>query len=218
MNVGCIPKKLFHISTQVKETMLMGEDYGWTGGASPLQLRNDWGTLRGNIQNYIKGINFGYKKKLKELDVDYVNARASFSDPHSVQFELNGQQHTLKAKAFVVAAGLRPRQYESIPELREWAITSDDLFSMKENPGKTLVIGGGYIAVECAGFLKGLGNEVILANRSSFLRVFDIDMAKKVIEQLEEEGIHMMQGTVIKAVEKLGERKFIVTLEIKSGN
>lgn len=81
---------------------------------------------------------------------------------------------------FVIAAGVRPRHYESIPELREYAITSDDLFSLKENPGKTLVIGGGYIAVECAGFLVGLGNEVILANRSSFLRVFDKDMAFKV--------------------------------------
>ena len=68
---------------------------------------------------------------------------------------------------------MRPRQYEGIPELKNWAITSDDLFSLPENPGKTLVIGGGYIAVECAGFLKGLGNEVILANRSTFLRVFD---------------------------------------------
>ena len=175
VNVGCIPKKLFHISTQVKETILMGEDYGWKGSEqhSPLQLRNDWGTLRTNIQNYIKGINFGYKKKLKEIAVDYVNAKASFKDANTVMFQHAGADYELQARSFVVAAGVRPRMYEGLPELKEWAITSDDLFSLEENPGKTLVIGGGYIAVECAGFLKGLGNEVILANRSSFLRVFD---------------------------------------------
>ena len=100
----------------------------------------------------------------------------------------------------MIATGVRPRSYEALPELRNWAITSDDLFSLKENPGKTLVIGGGYIAVECAGFLRGLGNEVILANRSSLLRVFDGDMANKVIGELEEEGIHTMTGTVIKSV------------------
>lgn len=100
----------------------------------------------------------------------------------------------------MIATGVRPRQYESLPELKNWAITSDDLFSLKENPGKTLVVGGGYIAVECAGFLGGLGNEVILANRSSFLRVFDGDMANKVVEQLEEEGIHTMANTTIKDV------------------
>jgi thioredoxin reductase (NADPH) len=83
----------------------------------------------------------------------------------------------LKARNFVIAAGVRPRPYPEISELKDYAITSDDLFSLTENPGKTLVIGGGYIAIECAGFLKGIGNEVILMNRSSFLRVFDQDMA-----------------------------------------
>lgn len=107
--------------------------------------------------------------------------------------------------------------YESIPELKDYAITSDDLFSLKENPGKTLVIGGGYIAVECAGFLRGLGNEVILANRSSFLRVFDKDMAKKVVDQMEEEGATLMENTIIKSVKKLeGERLFEVEVETKA--
>jgi thioredoxin reductase (NADPH) len=106
--------------------------------------------------------------------------------------------------------------YESLPELRDYAITSDDLFSLKENPGKTLVIGGGYIAVECAGFLRGLGNEVILANRSTFLRVFDKDMAKKVVDQMEEEGATLMENTVIKSVKKLEERLFEVEVETKA--
>lgn len=116
---------------------------------------------------------------MKDIGVDYVNAKASFLDPHTITFDYQpstsglATKHELNAKTFVIAAGVRPRQYETLPELREYAITSDDLFSLKENPGKTLVIGGGYIAVECAGFLRGLGNEVILANRSSFLRVFD---------------------------------------------
>ena len=212
MNVGCIPKKLFHISTQVKETMQMGEDYGWQGKVA---LRNDWGTLRDNIQNYIKGINFGYKKKLKEIDVDYVNARAAFKDAKTVVFSLPSGAYELKAKSFVIAAGVRPRMYEGLPELSKHAITSDDLFSLKDNPGKTLVIGGGYIAIECAGFLRGLGNEVILANRSSFLRQFDKDMAHKITEQLEEEGINMMSNAVIKAVKQLGEKRYEVEIESK---
>jgi pyruvate/2-oxoglutarate dehydrogenase complex dihydrolipoamide dehydrogenase (E3) component len=73
----------------------------------------------------------------------------------------------------VIATGNRPRNYPGIPELAQYAITSDDLFSLKEDPGKTLVIGGGYIAIECAGFLNGLGKEVIIINRSSFLRSMD---------------------------------------------
>ena len=55
----------------------------------------------------------------------------------------------------MIAAGGRPRQYPGIPA--ELAVTSDDLFSMTTDPGTTLIVGGGYIAVECAGFLAGLG-------------------------------------------------------------
>ena len=46
-----------------------------------------WNILRGNIQNYIKGINFGYKSKLKEIGVDYINAKASFQDANTISFE-----------------------------------------------------------------------------------------------------------------------------------
>ena len=79
----------------------------------------------------------------------------------------------LKARNFVIATGNRPRNYPGIPDLAKYAITSDYIFSLKEEPGKTLVIGGGYIAIECAGFLNGLGKEVILINRSTFLRSMD---------------------------------------------
>ena len=141
--------------------------------------------------------------------MDFINAKAAFKDEGTVTFTFEDkQQYELKGKNFVIAAGVRPRQYEGLPELKNYAITSDDLFSLKENPGKTLVIGGGYIAIECAGFLKGLGNEVILANRSTFLRVFDSDMARKVEEQLEEEGVRLMKYARVKSVNKLGEKEF----------
>lgn len=52
-------------------------------------------------------------------------------------------------------------------------ISSDDLFSLKKNPGKTLVIGASYVALECAGFLAGLGFDTTVMVRSILLRGFD---------------------------------------------
>lgn len=54
--------------------------------------------------------------------------------------------------------------------MEKYAITSDDIFASKKNPGKTLVVGGGYIALECAGFLKGLGFDVSIMTRGLYLR------------------------------------------------
>lgn len=44
---------------------------------------------------------------------------------------------------------------------------------MKSPPGKTLVVGASYVALECAGFLAGLGFEVTCMVRSILLRGFD---------------------------------------------
>lgn len=47
-----------------------------------------------------------------------------------------------------------------MPEIKDsekLVITSDDLFSLKNPPGKTLIIGASYVALECAGVLAGLG-------------------------------------------------------------
>ena len=63
---------------------------------------------------------------------------------------------------------------------KEYAITSDDIFSLKKSPGKTLVVGASYIALECAGFLHELHLDVTVAVRSIVLRGFDRQCSEKV--------------------------------------
>jgi pyruvate/2-oxoglutarate dehydrogenase complex dihydrolipoamide dehydrogenase (E3) component len=68
--------------------------------------------------------------------------------------------------------GGRPNLLEA-PGAKELCITSDDLFWMQKPPGKTLVIGAGYIAMECSGLLKMLGFDVTVLYRSKVLSSFD---------------------------------------------
>lgn len=79
----------------------------------------------------------------------------------------------------MIAVGGRPN-YAGIPGDKEFGITSDDMFSMKKTPGKTLVVGASYIALECAGFLTAFGYDTTVMVRSIFLRGFDQDMAQKI--------------------------------------
>ena len=51
----------------------------------------------------------------------------------------------------------------------------------KTPPGKTLVVGGGYVAVEIAGFLKGMGYDVSMMTRGDYLRVIDKDMVNYLL-------------------------------------
>lgn len=74
--------------------------------------------------------------------------------------------------------GGRPR-IPGIPGA-EHVITSDDVFWLKQSPGKTLVVGAGYVALECAGFLTGIGLDVTVSVRSILLRGFDTDMTERI--------------------------------------
>lgn len=78
----------------------------------------------------------------------------------------------MTADKIVIAVGGRP-SYPNIPGDKEFGITSDDIFSLKKSPGKTLCIGASYIALECAGFLNGLGYKTSVMVRSILLRGFD---------------------------------------------
>lgn len=90
----------------------------------------------------------------------------------------------MTAETFVIAVGGRPYVPDDIPGALEHAITSDDIFSLDRAPGKTLCVGGSYIALECAGFLTELGFDVTVAARSILLRGFDRQCAEKVRDGL----------------------------------
>ena len=69
-----------------------------------------------------------------------MNAWAKFTGPNTVEITTKAKKvSTLKARNFIVAVGGRP-VYPDIPG-SEFAITSDDLFSLDHAPGKTLVVG-----------------------------------------------------------------------------
>ena len=73
---------------------------------------------------------------------------------------------------------------------------SDDLFSLPYCPGKTLLIGASYVALECAGFLAGLGLDVTVMVRSILLRGFDQEMANRAGEHMEEHGVKFLRKYV----------------------
>ena len=62
----------------------------------------------------------------------------------------------------------------------------------KTPPGKTLVVGGGYVAVEIAGFLKGMGYNVSLMTRGDYLRSFDRDMVKYIMDDLKKRQVNIV--------------------------
>ncbi|XP_005142292.2 thioredoxin reductase 3 [Melopsittacus undulatus] len=202
VNVGCIPKKLMHQAALLGQALQDSRKYGWQYEE---QVKHNWETMVEAIQNYIGSLNWGYRVSLREKSVTYLNSYGEFVEPHKIKAtNRKGQVTYHTAETFVLATGERPR-YPGIPGDKEYCITSDDLFSLPYCPGKTLVVGASYVALECAGFLAGLGMDVTVMVRSILLRGFDQEMAERIGAYMETHGVKFIKKFVPVQVEQLEE-------------
>ncbi|GKY96118.1 hypothetical protein MPSEU_000572200 [Mayamaea pseudoterrestris] len=211
VNVGCIPKKLLHAGALLRESihadmpgygiMFGAETGGDHDGNNEIKTRVAWSIVRENIQNYIRGLNFKYRVRLREKNVTYLNKLAKFIDPHTIEAtDRKGQTTTITSSRFLIATGGRPSPLEC--EGGELAISSDDVFSLEESPGKTLCVGASYISLECAGFLAGLGLDVTVAVRSILLRGFDRECADRIDTYMSNHGVKFKREVTVLKLEK----------------
>uniref|UniRef100_A0A8D0Y1U9 Thioredoxin-disulfide reductase n=1 Tax=Sus scrofa TaxID=9823 RepID=A0A8D0Y1U9_PIG len=171
VNVGCIPKKLMHQAALLGGVIRDAPHYGWEVAQPAL---HSWRKMAEAVQNHVKSLNWGHRVQLQDRKVKYFNFKASFVNKHTVCGVLKGgKEILLSAEHIVIATGGRPRYPAHIEGAVEYGITSDDIFWLKESPGKTLVVGASYVALECAGFLTGLGLDATIMIRSIPLRAFD---------------------------------------------
>lgn len=154
-----------------------------------------------NVQKHIKSSNWGYKADMIKLKIKYYNMYATFIDAHTIHLDNGKTKDKVTADKIVIAVGGRP-QYPGIPGDKQFGITSDDLFSKKTAPGKTLVVGASYVALECAGFLTALGYDATVMVRSILLRGFDQDMANRIGQYMEAYGTKFIRGAVPTKLEK----------------
>jgi len=172
---------MMHYAGILSEARHDMKNQGWNIN---LDDKPQWEPMVQNIQQHIKSLNWGFKADLIKAKAKYFNEYASFVDAHTLELKkANGQTQRVTADKIVIAVGGRP-SYPDIPGAKEFGITSDDIFSKPTAPGKTLVVGASYVALECAGFLTALGYDTTVMVRSILLRGFDQDMANLIGEHM----------------------------------
>jgi thioredoxin reductase (NADPH) len=137
---------------------------------------------------------------MNEDKIAYFNKRAKLIDAHRIELtDKDGNTETVTAKYILLATGGRPAD-PGIPG-KEHTISSDDIFWLKKRPGRTLCVGASYISLECAGFLKALGMDVTVMVRSILLRGFDQQLANKIGDYMEAQGVKFIKKAVPISIE-----------------
>jgi glutathione reductase (NADPH) len=194
VNVGCVPKKLFVYASQFPELFHASQGYGWHQNHS---ASFDWNTLRENKNTEISRLNGIYQKLLNNSGATIIQGRAKIEAPQRVS--INGVDYT--AEKILIATGGWP----FIPDIpgKEFAISSNEIFSLEQLPKKAVIVGGGYIAVEFAGILNGLGVETELIYRGNqLLKTFDHDCSVKVTEGMIDKGVRVHLNTHVISISK----------------
>jgi len=196
VNVGCIPKKLLVYASHYSEDFNDAAGYGWTVGGRSV----DWRKLIANKDREISRLNGIYRKLLGNAGVEIFEGHAEIVDPHTVT--VDGKRHT--AKYILVAVGSWP----VVPKIpgAEHAITSNEAFHLAALPVRVIIVGGGYIGVEFAGILHGLGCHTYQLYRGElFLRGFDDDIRRTLADEMRKRGIDLRFNRDIKRIDKIGD-------------
>jgi len=200
VNVGCIPKKLMSIASHYKDDYADAVGFGW-GLARPTF---DWATLQTRKDHEIARLNAIYAGGLHSSGVKIVEGWAQVLDAHSVL--VNGKTYT--AEYILVATGSKPVHAQVAGA--KLAITSDDFFHLDSQPGRVLVYGGGYIAVELASILHGLGTQTAIAYRGpSLLKGFDADLGAHLAQQMAARGLALKLGTKVLSIESRADARLV---------
>lgn len=196
VNVGCVPKKLFVYGAHAGEDIEDAEGYGWSVPQD--QVRFDWARLVANKNAEIERLNGIYARMLENAGVTVIEGTATLADAHTV---VVGDQR-YSTKHITVATGSWP----AIPDVpgKKCMLSSNEMFYLPQLPRQAVVWGGGYIAVEFAGILAGLGVETTLLYRGDlFLRGFDGDVRRFMVDEMRKKGVDLRFNTNIESVQNV---------------
>lgn len=207
VNVGCVPKKIYHYAASIRNAVKLGKAYGWDVSANQI----DWQTFHAQKTNEIARLEGIYTKLLSNAGCDVIQGHGKLIDAHTVSVtsrseadnieQTNNSEQRLTAERILIAVGGQP----IIPNIEgaEYAINSDKLFELTTLPKRLVVIGGGYIACEMASIFHHLGSQVTLIVRSELLKAFDREAVAFLENELVNDGLTIIKQASPKKISKI---------------
>lgn len=204
LNFGCVPSKALirasRTAAEMRDAARMGVRASQNVRVDFAQVMERMRRLRAELSEHDSAARF------RSLGVDVFFGAARFADAGHVK--VGGA--TLRFKRAVIATGARATA-PPIPGLDEAGyLTNETIFSLTAMPPRLAVIGGGPLGCEFAQAFRRFGAEVtLLEAMPQILNRDDPDAAMRVGTAMEREGVAIVTGCKIIAVENRGAEKII---------
>ena len=199
LNTGCVPSKSLISSARVAKTLKQHAEYGLQG----VQYKVDFAQVMERIQAIIRKIEpHDSVERYTSLGVDCFQGEAKILSPREVQLP----DRRLTTRNIVVATGARPF-VPPIPGIENLDyLHSDNLWEIREQPKRLLVVGGGPIGCELAQAFSRLGSRVtLMQTQPTILPREDPDVVRFVQDAFKQDGVEVLTEVKLIRFEKGGE-------------
>ncbi len=199
---GCVPSKSLLKAAKVAHEMRSASKYGLVASDSV----HDWGQIISRVHSIREHI---YQEadappNIEKLGVEVIAAHARFIDGKSVELTDSRTQarRVVSSRFFVAATGSRPK----IPKIdgidRLPVLTNENLFELKEQPRRLLILGAGPIGIEMAQAFRRLGSAVTVTDHGArILGHDDAELATMLEQSLRREGIDFKLGAGVERID-----------------
>ncbi|MEM9741470.1 MAG: mercuric reductase [Pseudomonadota bacterium] len=185
LNTGCVPSKTLLSAAKAAHIMRHGADYG----LQSVEPQVNFAAVMERVQRAIATIEpKDSVERYSSLGVNCIIGDAEFVDDHSVR--VNGE--VITARSIIVATGGTPF-VPPLPGLESITpLTSDNVWELREQPRRLVVVGGGPIGCELAQAFARLGTEVTQVQMGSHIMDReDPEVAAHMQEVLRSEGVRI---------------------------
>jgi dihydrolipoamide dehydrogenase len=192
LHVGCIPAKELLETASVYRHVAGAKEFGINAGEPTVE----WGVTLDRKQRIIDQLANGLRSLLRSRKVTLLDGVGALGPGHTETVTAaDGSTQELIGNHVVLAAGSVPRSIPGFDIDGTLVVTSDELLSIPQLPGRAVVIGGGAIGCEFASMMSDLGTQVtILEALPKILPGCDKDVADVVVKSFKKRGIDIRTG------------------------
>jgi len=206
LNTGCVPSKSFLRPSHLAAELSVAKQYGINSSGSGIDIKK----VMNRVRSVIKSIEpHDSVERFESLGVRVFREKGTVIDRNTVK----AGSKTITGKYLVIATGSEPA-VPPIPGLSDVPyLTNKNIFNIKTQPEKLIILGGGPIGLELGQGFRHLGSEVVVIDMLDHLFPKDDPEVSPLMENiLTGEGIKLELSAKIIGVKKKGKT---ITVEIE---
>ena len=204
LNTGCVPSKALIRTASLVSMIKRHKEFGLKSAT----VEFEFAEVMDRVQRVIKKIEpHDSVDRYTSLGVECFQGKAKILSPHEVQ--INGK--ILTTKNIIIAAGASPF-IPPIPGLNTIDfLHTDNVWKLRKQPERLVVLGGGPIGSELAQSFNRLGTRVIQVEMMSQILIReDNEVIDILTQKFKNEGIELHLSTKAVEVVKRNDKKFLI--------